>query len=136
MTRGSDVRAQASDDVFVADARVELEEIAEAVRTGLRRTRATRGRRYAGRTRLRIARSWIPVRGEWCRAIPGFEFQILDADPRRVKRVRIMRKRPPSRRRLPKVEKEPLPDAFTTAGPTGAGVQPRPRSNRAGSPSP
>ncbi|MDT4874912.1 Transporter associated domain protein [compost metagenome] len=49
----------------------------------------------------------IPVRGEVVQALPGFEFQILDADPRRVKRVRIMRKRPPARRRVVRSEGEP-----------------------------
>ncbi len=115
--------ARSSDDVFIADARVELEEIAEAVgpdfdvREQLEDVDTLGGLVFASLGR-------IPVRGEVVQAIPGFEFQILDADPRRVKRVRIMRKRPPSRRRLPKVEKEPLPDAFTTAGATGAGAQP------------
>ena len=112
--------ARSSDDVFIADARVELEEIAEAVgpdfdvREQLEDVDTLGGLVFASLGR-------IPVRGEVVQAIPGFEFQILDADPRRVKRVRIMRKRPPSRRRLPKVEKEPLPDAFTTPGATGAG---------------
>ncbi len=115
--------ARSSDDVFIADARVELEEIAEAVgpdfdvREQLEDVDTLGGLVFASLGR-------IPVRGEVVQAIPGFEFQILDADPRRVKRVRIMRKRPPSRRRLPKVEKEPLPDAFTTRGATGAGAQP------------
>lgn len=115
--------ARSSDDVFIADARVELKEIAEAVgpdfdvREQLEDVDTLGGLVFASLGR-------IPVRGEVVQAIPGFEFQILDADPRRVKRVRIMRKRPPSRRRLPKVEKEPLPDAFTTPGATGAGAQP------------
>jgi CBS domain containing-hemolysin-like protein len=33
----------------------------------------------------------VPARGEVVQAVPGFEFQVLDADPRRVKRVRIVR---------------------------------------------
>jgi CBS domain containing-hemolysin-like protein len=33
----------------------------------------------------------VPSRGEVVQAVPGFEFQVLDADPRRVKRVRIVR---------------------------------------------
>ena len=32
----------------------------------------------------------VPVRGEVVQAVPGFEFHVLDADPRRVKRVRIV----------------------------------------------
>ncbi|ABR58903.1 CBS domain-containing protein [Sinorhizobium medicae] len=115
--------ARSSDDVFIADARVELEEIAEAVgpdfdvREQLEDVDTLGGLVFASLGR-------IPVRGEVVQAIPGFEFQILDADPRRVKRVRIMRKRPSSRRRPPKVEKEPLPEAFATTGATGAGVRP------------
>jgi hypothetical protein len=44
----------------------------------------------------------IPVRGELVQALPGFEFHILEADPRRIKRVRITRKRHPGRRRSTK----------------------------------
>lgn len=32
----------------------------------------------------------VPARGEVVEAIPGFQFHVLDADPRRVKRVRIV----------------------------------------------
>ncbi|MEW9806228.1 hemolysin family protein [Mesorhizobium marinum] len=32
----------------------------------------------------------VPVRGEVVQPVPGFEFHVLDADPRRVKRVRIV----------------------------------------------
>ena len=32
----------------------------------------------------------VPARGEVVQAVPGFEFHVLDADPRRVKRVRIV----------------------------------------------
>ncbi|MCA1438868.1 HlyC/CorC family transporter [Ensifer sp. IC4062] len=97
--------ARSSDDVFVADARVELEEIAEAigpdfdVREQLEDVDTLGGLVFASLGR-------IPVRGEVVQAIPGFEFQILDADPRRVKRVRIMRKRPLARRRVLKPERE------------------------------
>jgi CBS domain containing-hemolysin-like protein len=37
----------------------------------------------------------IPVRGEIVHALEGFEFEILDADPRRIKRVRIRERRKP-----------------------------------------
>jgi len=33
----------------------------------------------------------VPVRGEVVRHESGVEFEIVDADPRRVKRVRILR---------------------------------------------
>jgi CBS domain containing-hemolysin-like protein len=87
-----------SDDVFVADARVELEELAEAI-----------GRDFDIREQLEDADTLgglifaslgrIPVRGEVVQAVPGFEFHVLDADPRRVKRVRVTRKRASSNRR-------------------------------------
>jgi CBS domain containing-hemolysin-like protein len=41
----------------------------------------------------------VPARGEVVQAIPGFEFHVLDADPRRVKRVRIVHSRAGERRR-------------------------------------
>jgi CBS domain containing-hemolysin-like protein len=92
--------AKTSDDVFVADARVELEEIAEAigpdfdVREQLEDVDTLGGLVFASLGR-------IPARGEVVQAIPGFEFQVLDADPRRVKRVRIVRKRAAAVRRRP-----------------------------------
>lgn len=101
--------ARTSDDVFLADARVELEEIAAAigpdfdVREQLEDVDTLGGLIFASLGR-------IPVRGEVVQAIPGFEFQILDADPRRVKRVRIMRKRPPARRRPLRPEGETVPE--------------------------
>ncbi|MCB1507447.1 MAG: magnesium/cobalt efflux protein, partial [Hyphomicrobiaceae bacterium] len=45
----------------------------------------------------------IPVRGELIDKLPGFEFEVTDADPRRIKRLRIypagMRRRDTRRRR-------------------------------------
>ncbi|WP_248304576.1 hemolysin family protein [Breoghania sp. L-A4] len=56
----------------------------------------------------------VPVRGELisARSLPGFEFEILDADPRRIKRLRITRKRhdrvnPEARRRPKRAAAEP-----------------------------
>lgn len=108
--------AKTSDDVFVADARVELEEIAAAigpdfdVREQLEDVDTLGGLVFASLGR-------IPARGEVVQAIPGFEFQVLDADPRRVKRVRIVRKRPPARRRPAKGEEDVPFEAAPTATP-------------------
>lgn len=83
---------RAGDDVFIADARVELEELAEAIgpdfdiRDQLEDADTLGGLIFASLGR-------IPVRGEVVQAVPGFEFHVLDADPRRVKRVRVTRKR-------------------------------------------
>ena len=48
----------------------------------------------------------VPARGEVVQAIPGFEFHVLDADPRRVKRVRIVQDPRGDRRRRSAVPEE------------------------------
>ena len=48
----------------------------------------------------------MPARGEVVQALAGFEFHVLDADPRRIKRVRIVRRRTLVRRRPAKPENE------------------------------
>jgi CBS domain containing-hemolysin-like protein len=102
-----------TDDVSIADARVELEELAEAIgpdfdiREQLEDADTLGGLIFASLGR-------IPARGEVVQALPGFEFHVLDADPRRVKRVRITRKRPPAtRRRQLKPEGETTPGVVT-----------------------
>jgi CBS domain containing-hemolysin-like protein len=101
-----------SDDVFIADARVELEELAEAIgpdfdiREQLEDADTLGGLIFASLGR-------IPVRGEVVQAVPGFEFHILDADPRRVKRVRVTRKRAGSVRRR---ERKPEGEGLSLAG--------------------
>ena len=82
--------ARQSDDTFIADARAELEEIAAAIGPDfdvsgqLNEVDTLGGLIYAELGR-------IPARGEVVQAVPGFEFHVLDADPRRIKKVRISR---------------------------------------------
>jgi CBS domain containing-hemolysin-like protein len=59
----------------------------------------------------------VPVRGELLTApdLPGYEFEVLDADPRRIKRLRIRRRRidtraPEQRRRAKKADSAPEKD--------------------------
>lgn len=86
------------EDIFVADARIELEEIAEAIGPDFDiRDRMEDVDTLGGLIFSALGR--IPVRGEVVQAVPGFEFHILDADPRRIKRVRVVRKRALARRR-------------------------------------
>lgn len=79
-----------SADVLVADARAELVELAEAlgpefdVREHVEEIDTLGGLIF-------FALGRIPAKGEIVRAVPGFEFQILDADTRRIKGVRIVR---------------------------------------------
>ncbi|PST23340.1 magnesium/cobalt efflux protein [Rhizobium sp. JAB6] len=94
-----------SEDVFVADARVELEEIAAAIGPDFDIAEQVDEVDTLGGL-IFSALGRIPVRGELVQALPGFEFHILDADPRRIKRVRITRKRHAARRRPAKPEGE------------------------------
>jgi len=90
--------SRVSDDVIVADARVELEEIAEAIGPDFDiKDRLEDVDTLGGLIFSALGR--IPARGEVVQALPGFEFHILDADPRRIKRVRVSRKRAGARRR-------------------------------------
>lgn len=106
-----------SDDVFIADARAELEELAEIVgpdfdvREQLEDVDTLGGLIFSALGR-------IPLRGEVVQALPGFEFHVLEADPRRVKKVRITRKRVAPRRRVQaKGEQELEPMSVQSAGP-------------------
>ncbi|NTG49841.1 HlyC/CorC family transporter [Agrobacterium rhizogenes] len=94
-----------SEDVFVADARVELEEIAAAIGSDFDISEQVDEVDTLGGL-IFSALGRIPVRGEVVQALPGFEFHILDADPRRIKKVRITRKRHAARRRPTKADGE------------------------------
>ncbi|TNM66292.1 hemolysin family protein [Aliirhizobium smilacinae] len=97
--------SKTAEDVFVADARIELEEIAKAIGPDFDvRDRIEDVDTLGGLIFSALGR--IPVRGEVVQAVPGFEFQILDADPRRIKRVKILRKRALARRRQVKGDAE------------------------------
>jgi CBS domain containing-hemolysin-like protein len=79
-----------SDDSFIADARTRLEDVAATVGGDFDPGElADEVDTLGGYLVTRAGR--LPVRGE---LIPGpglFEFEVLDADPRRIKRVRITR---------------------------------------------
>ena len=89
--------------IFVADARADLDDVAAAV--GAEFGAGEEGEdvdTIGGLVYSLIGR--IPVRGELVSVPGGFELEILDADPRRIKRLRIYREtaqvpRPETRRR-------------------------------------
>ena len=91
--------------IFVVDAKAEIEDVAEAI-----------GEAFTGGEHEEYvdtiggmifnALGRVPARGEVVQAIPGFEFHVLDADPRRVKRVRIVQGRTADRRRARIVTRE------------------------------
>jgi len=86
------------DGVFVVDAKAEIEDVAEAIgETFAAGEHAEDVDTIGGMIFNTLGR--VPVRGEVVRAVPGFEFHVLDADPRRVKRVRIVQDKAAERRR-------------------------------------
>jgi CBS domain containing-hemolysin-like protein len=107
-----------SDDTFIADARAELEEIAAAIGPDfdvsgqLNEVDTLGGLIYAELGR-------IPARGEVVQAVPGFEFHVLDADPRRIKRVRIARSKTAMKRKAR--EEAEQADAVPDGGVDGGG---------------
>ncbi len=93
---------KAGDGIFIVDAKAEIDEVAKVIGDGF--TGGEHGE-YVDTIGGIIfnALGRVPARGEVVQAIPGFEFHVLDADPRRVKRVRIVQGRAPARRvRAPK----------------------------------
>ena len=91
--RGEHRVARQPDGSYLADARASLEEVVALVGPEFDVGEATEEvNTLGGYLATRIGR--VPVRGE---LVPGpgpFEIEVLDADPRRVKRVRIHRSRP------------------------------------------
>ena len=86
------------DGIFVVDARAEIDEVAKAIGDGFHPgEHAEDVDTIGGMIFNTLGR--VPARGEVVQAVPGFEFHVLDADPRRVKRVRIVQGRTAERRR-------------------------------------
>ncbi|SDG23948.1 hemolysin family protein [Pelagibacterium luteolum] len=80
------------DDVFVADARVELADLIETIGTDFDPGEYAEDVDTLGGLIFALA-GRVPVRGEVVSKLKGFEFEITRADARRVKQVRITRKR-------------------------------------------
>jgi CBS domain containing-hemolysin-like protein len=83
--------AELPDGALEADARVEVEELEK--RLGLELIEADRREdvdTLGGLLFMLLDR--VPTRGELVRHPAGIEFEVLDADPRRIKRVRILKR--------------------------------------------
>jgi CBS domain containing-hemolysin-like protein len=99
-----------ADGRVVADARAPLEEISEALGVDLVSARQAEDVDTLGGLIVSIV-GRVPARGELIKGPDGLEFEVLDADPRRLKRVRIHR-----------------PAASSPASEPGAGEQGRDQS--------
>jgi CBS domain containing-hemolysin-like protein len=100
------------DGIFLADARADLDEVAAAIGTDLAKGDLGDDVDTIGGLVFALL-GRIPVRGELVTMPDDFEIEILDADPRRIKKLRIYRrpagapKPEPRRRPKPKDEAEP-----------------------------
>jgi len=89
---------QAGDGVFIVDGKAEIDDVTKMIGGGF--AAGEHGESVdtiGGMIFNTLGR--VPARGEVVQAIPGFEFHVLDADPRRVKRVRIVHSLKAERRR-------------------------------------
>jgi CBS domain containing-hemolysin-like protein len=93
---------RAPDDSFIVDARASLEDVSEAVGVPLADIADSEEIDTVGGLITTLA-GRVPVRGEIIGGPHELEFEVLDADPRRVKRLRLRRGRsepvPPAPRR-------------------------------------
>ncbi len=89
---------QAGDGVFIVDGKAEIDDVAKMIGEDFA---AGEHGEYVDTIGGMIFNTLgrVPARGEVVQAIPGFEFHVLDADPRRVKRVRIVQSQKGERRR-------------------------------------
>jgi CBS domain containing-hemolysin-like protein len=97
---------QTGDGVFVVDAKAEIDDVAAKIGEAFAAGEHGESVDTIGGM-IFNALGRVPARGEVVQAIPGFEFHVLDADPRRVKRVRIVQDLRGERRRrsaLPEAE--------------------------------
>lgn len=90
--------ADAGEGIWIADPRLPLEELDEALGTQLSGGEISEDVDTLGGL-LYVTVGRVPVRGELLlvRDVPGYEFEIMDADPRRIKRLKILRGRGESR---------------------------------------
>lgn len=100
--------AAAGEGVWIADPRLPLEDLDGVLGTNLTEGEISEDVDTLGGL-LYVSVGRVPVRGELLlvpEEVPGFEFEIMDADPRRIKRLKIRRRRtetrPPELRRRPK----------------------------------
>lgn len=91
--------ASAGEGVWIADPRLPLEDLDEVLGTKLSGGEISEDVDTLGGL-LYVTVGRVPVRGELLYVpdeVPGFEFEVMDADPRRIKRLKIRRKRAEAR---------------------------------------
>ncbi len=106
-----------SDDSYIADAKAPLDEVQALIGDDFNFGEHGEDVDTLGGLLFTLI-GRVPVRGELIAALDGFEFEVLDVDPRRIKRLRIRRRQPdsdkPESRRRPR---RSAPVAYIDAGP-------------------
>ncbi|MXQ11878.1 hemolysin family protein [Microvirga makkahensis] len=82
--------SQAADGTYIADARASLDEVTETLGVDLSEEEGAEDIDTIGGFIVTLA-GRVPSRSEVIEGPRGLEFEVLDADPRRVKRLRILR---------------------------------------------
>lgn len=80
---------QLGDGIWSADARAELEKVVAEIGAAFDPGEHAEDMDTLGGLVFSVA-GYIPVRGEVITGLPGFEFRVLDADLRRIKRLQIV----------------------------------------------
>ncbi|MGU3574198.1 hemolysin family protein [Brucellaceae bacterium C25G] len=80
---------QEGDGIYVVDARVDLEELAEKIGPSFVAGEHGEDVDTVGGLIFSVL-GRIPSRGEVVQAVPDYEFHVLEVDPRRIRRVRIV----------------------------------------------
>ncbi|WP_350335824.1 hemolysin family protein [Coralliovum pocilloporae] len=86
----SELIVEAGADQWIADARVALDDLAETLGDDFHAGEHSEDVDTLGGL-LFVLIGRIPVRGELITALPNFEFEVVDADPRRIKKLRIFK---------------------------------------------
>ena len=79
----------AGDGIWAVDARVEVEKLIEEIGAQFDPGESAEDVDSLGGLVFALA-GHVPVRGEVVRGVPGFEFRVLDADPRRIRRLQVV----------------------------------------------
>lgn len=93
---------QEADGIFVVDARADLDELADKIGPSFVVGEHGEDVDTVGGLIFSVL-GRIPSRGEVVQAIPGYEFHVLEVDPRRIRRVRIVPLSGADRRRQARV---------------------------------
>lgn len=119
----ADLVRQIADGVYMADARVELDALAEMIGPPFDPGRHGDEVDTLGGLLFNLL-GRVPVRGEVISRLRGFEFEVVQADPRRIKKVKITRRR--RNRAAPRGTEAPAAGEGPPPGP----VSDRPVSDR------